>query len=88
MGLKRVKTVIIFWRDGMSPPADVDPVHGFEYCDLIAQLLQYPEFSVYDLLNGVAVWSSGTSSGCRRKSGAAPGKLREYLCCGVECSLV
>ena len=41
-------------QQGMSPTVDVDPVHGREYCNFIAQFLQYPELRVYDLLNGAA----------------------------------
>ena len=37
----------------MSPTVDVHPVHGCEYFDFIAQLLQYPELRVYDLLDSV-----------------------------------
>ena len=39
----------------MSPAINVDPIHGCEHCCFIAELLQHPEFPVYDLLNGVAV---------------------------------
>ena len=46
---------LLLLPQGMSPTVDVDTVHGCECCYFIAQLLQHPEFPVYDLLNGVAV---------------------------------
>ena len=36
-------------------PPTVDVVHGCEKCSFIDQLLQHPEFCVYDLLNGVGM---------------------------------
>ena len=34
---------------------EVNPSHGCESCQVIAQLLQHPEICVYDLLDGIDV---------------------------------
>ena len=39
----------------MPPTVDVNPVHGCANCYFISQLLQQPEFCVYDLLDGVGI---------------------------------
>ena len=64
---------------------DVHPSHGCESCQFMAQLLQHPDFCVYDSLDGRgAVGGTGTVSGCRLTRSAAKavsgsGRLRGSL---------
>ena len=77
----------------VPPTVDVNPSHGCESCQFKAQLLQHPEFCVSDFLDVQALWSSGTSSSCRRtrsatKAASISERLRGYLCDGERCSLM